>query len=79
MTLEDNRLLNGFFNFGGSGGDGFNLFKKSNSDFPMTDKDILSGMLNKKGNLISFAGATGIRRKRRYKRRSTTTAAPERI
>jgi hypothetical protein len=34
MTLENNQLLNGFLNFGGTGG-GFNLFKKCNSDFSM--------------------------------------------
>jgi hypothetical protein len=76
MTFKNNLLLNGFFNFGGFGG-GFNLFK-NNSDLPMSNEDILSGMLNKRGNSFSVGGATGIKRKSRYKRRKTTTAAPRR-
>jgi hypothetical protein len=78
MSFEDNSLLNGFFNFGGSGGSGFNLFKNNKSDFPTSTEDILTGMLNKKGKSISFGGATGTRTKRRYRRRTTTTAAPKR-
>jgi hypothetical protein len=78
MTFENNPLLNGFFNFGGSGGGKFNLFKNTNSNLPMSNEDILSSMLNKRGNSMSFGGTTDIKRKRRYKRRKTTTAAPRR-
>jgi hypothetical protein len=48
MTFENNPLLNGFFNFGGSGGGGFNLFKNNKSDFPTSTEDILSNMVNKR-------------------------------
>jgi hypothetical protein len=48
MNFEDNPLLNGFFNFGGSGGGWFNLFKNKKSDFPTSTEDILTGKLNKK-------------------------------
>jgi hypothetical protein len=78
MTFENNPLLNGFFNFGGSGGGRFNLFKNNKSDFPTSTEDLLSNMVNKRGNSMSFGGTTGIRRKRRYKRRKTTTTTRKR-
>jgi hypothetical protein len=74
MTFENNPLLNGFFNCGGK----FNLFKNTNSDLPMSNEDILSGMLNRRGNSMSFGGTTGIKRKRRYKRRKIITATRRR-
>jgi hypothetical protein len=78
-AFENNPLLNGFFNFGGSGGGGrFNLFKNNQSDFPTSTEDILSNMVNKRGNSMSFGGTTGIKRKRRYKQRKTTTTTRRR-
>jgi hypothetical protein len=38
----------------------------------MSDQELLSDLLSKKVDSISFGGTTGTRRKRRYKRRSTT-------
>jgi hypothetical protein len=79
MAFENNPLLNGFFNFGGTGcGGRFNLFKNNKSDFPTSTEDILSNMVNKRGNSMSFGGTTGIKRKRRYKRRKTTTTTTRR-